>query len=100
MKLWKAILLVFLIMFLIGSLSEVSSELAAFFWFLFVIVTSIWIYIDAKKLDVEKYKSFYAMPPILLATWTWPFWFITLIGYLNLKYKIKSQAAPSPFFQR
>lgn len=92
MKLWQAILLTIVIIWLTSNfvpealISQIDALIAA--------LSAIWVYNNAKKIDVQKYKSNLSMSPLALALWTFFVWPIFFPAYLGLVWRVKNDKQP------
>lgn len=87
MKLWQAILLTIAIIFVLFLLPDALIKPVLT---MVILLSAIWVYNDAKKIDTKKYKSNLAMSPLALGIWTFILWLIFFPGYLWLRYRIKN----------
>jgi hypothetical protein len=89
MRTWLAFLLAALIIavlwfFVPATISEVVANLM-------VCVCAIWVYFNAKKLDITKYKSNLSMSPLAIAFFTVFLWPIFFPAYLGLNWRIRNK---------
>ena len=56
-------------------------------------ISAIWVYMDAKKIDIKKYKSNLGSP-LELVIFTLVMWQLFLPLYLDLRYRIKHNLVP------
>lgn len=92
MKLWQAIILTIAIILVVLFL--VPKELIETAFTIIMLVSAIWVYMDAKKINAKIYKSNLGMSPFALGVWTFILWAIFFPGYLWLKYRIKNNLVP------
>jgi hypothetical protein len=92
MRLYQAILLTIVIL---GALIfYVPGEIAEAIGNLIILISVVWIYKSAKKIEIEKYKSNLSMSPLAYAAWTVFLWPIFFPGYLGLRWRIKNGKQP------
>jgi len=86
MKLWLAIILTIIIILALLFLPE---ELIEPISSAIVIISTVWVYVDAKKIKASEYKSIFGLKSGAAAFFMFILWPITFPGYLGLRYKIK-----------
>ena len=87
MPLWKAILVSVGAVVVLGVL--LPEEVADPIGLLLLLVSSVWVYRDAKKIQTYKYVSLLGTSPWVLAIFTFLLWILVFPGYLYLKYRIE-----------
>jgi len=92
MRLWQAILLTIAI--ISALLFFVPSEISEVVANLMVILSGVWIYNNAKKLEIQKYKSNLSMSPLAYTIWTVLLWPIFFPAYLGFRWRIKNGKQP------
>ncbi len=92
MRLYQAILLTIAIVAIL--VLYVPKEASDAVNTLLVLFSVIWIYNDAKKIDIKKYKSNLSMSPLAYSVWTVILWVIFFPAYLGLRWRIKNGKQP------
>jgi hypothetical protein len=59
-----------------------------------VVISSLWVAIDSSKLQLKKYKTGIAYPPVILFIAVCLVWVIGFPWYLSVRYKIKNGLLP------
>jgi len=90
MKTWKAILLT---LGLIAGCAVIYNLIRVNLLIPLVVGTSIWVGIDSEKLELVRYKSGIAYPPVLLGMLCAAFWIVGFPWYLSIRDKIKTAKA-------
>jgi len=92
MKTWQAYLLaaLFIAVLWFFTPEEITSTITN----LVVILSAVWVYNNAKKIEIEKYKSNLSMSPLAIAAWTLFLWPIFFPAYLGFNWRIKHGKQP------
>ena len=87
MKLWQGIIFTLNILLMAFILPD---RFGAMLLSLVPVISSIWVFIDARKIGAKDYKSRLSSWPVTLFFTTLVFWYVSLPSYLWLRYKIKN----------
>ena len=96
MKPWKINIMVIggtlLVIFLTSAVAPTKVQTVVS---IIVLVTAIWVYFDARKLQIQKYKpTLFGRGPISYAWITGILWIVLFPAYISFRQKIKDGKVP------